>query len=43
MLSYVYENPYKVSKISNDAKEHAINTFSQEKLAPIYKDYYQTQ
>ena len=43
MLSYVYGNPNKVSQISNDARDHAINNFSQEKLAPIYKDFYQTR
>ena len=43
MLSYVYENPNKVSQISNDARDYAINNFSQEKLAPIYKDFYQTR
>ena len=43
MLRYVYENTDKVKDISKRANDYAVNKFSLEKLAPIYKDYYQRQ
>ena len=43
ILTYVYKNYDKVLNISKDARDYAVSKYSQEILAPIYKDYYNLQ
>ena len=42
-LTYVYNNYDKLLNTSKDARDYAVSKYSQEILAPIYKDYYNLQ